>query len=123
MRFAFVGVEGVFQVELAVAFDEDSFAPFPPDLAVEVISKSETEAYSENKVRDHFGGGVAEVWQVFLDSRVVRVITGGSSRIGYTCIVPRRPAQVKPQTECVTRPRRPADQCALGEHVAGSRRI
>lgn len=49
--------------------------PFAPDLAVEVISESETAAEAEKKVQEYLTSGVSEVWQVFPDQGIVHVRT------------------------------------------------
>jgi len=46
-----------------------------PDLAVEVLSKSNTTAEMERKRGEYFGAGTAVVWEVDLDKRSVRVFT------------------------------------------------
>lgn len=53
---------------------------FAPDLAVEVISTSETAAEMEKKVQQYLRAGVAEVWQVYPESRVVLVRTKAGVR-------------------------------------------
>jgi len=45
--------------------DEDVPIPFAPDLAVKVVSVSETAADAEKKVGEYLAAGVREVWQVF----------------------------------------------------------
>jgi Uma2 family endonuclease len=46
-----------------------------PDFAVEVLSPSNTEAEMDRKRREYFLGGAALVWEVFPDTRRVRVYT------------------------------------------------
>ncbi len=46
-----------------------------PDLAVEVISPSNTEREMERKRREYFTGGARLVWQVYPNPRRVRVYT------------------------------------------------
>jgi Uma2 family endonuclease len=46
-----------------------------PDLAVEVLSPSNTEREMDRKRREYFAGGARLVWQVYPDSRRVRVYT------------------------------------------------
>jgi Uma2 family endonuclease len=46
-----------------------------PDLAVEIISPSNTEQEMERKRREYFAGGARLVWQVYPDKRRVRVYT------------------------------------------------
>jgi Uma2 family endonuclease len=47
-----------------------------PDLAVEVLSPSNTRAEMERKRQDYFTAGVRLVWQVDPDARTVSVYTG-----------------------------------------------
>ncbi len=58
---------------IAAMPDADVPIPFAPDLAVEVISVSESAWAVEKKVREYLNAGVQEVWQVFPDERMVRV--------------------------------------------------
>jgi Uma2 family endonuclease len=51
--------------KLALLPDADVPIPFAPDLAVEVISESESAADAETKVQEYLNSGVAEVWQVY----------------------------------------------------------
>ena len=46
-----------------------------PDLAVEILSPSNTKAEMERKHREYFGGGTKLVWQVYPKTRRVRVYT------------------------------------------------
>ncbi len=46
-----------------------------PDLAVEVISASNTEQEMERKRGEYFAGGADLVWQVYPDTRRVRIYT------------------------------------------------
>lgn len=46
------------------------------DLAVEVISKGNTKAEMERKVREYFEAGTRVVWLVYPKTRTVRVYTG-----------------------------------------------
>jgi Uma2 family endonuclease len=70
----------VFNNKMALLPDDDSPIPFAPDVAVEVISASETAADSDAKVREYLEGGVSEVWQVYPVERRVRVRTAAGSR-------------------------------------------
>ena len=54
------------------------FAPFPPDLAVEVLSPSDTLAGIREKVRDYLAAGSHLVWVVEPRNRQVRVCRTGS---------------------------------------------
>ena len=53
--------------------DADVPIPFSPDLAVEVISVSESARDAEKKVNEYLAAGTAEVWQVYPEERRVRV--------------------------------------------------
>jgi Uma2 family endonuclease len=50
--------------------------PGAPDLAIEVISPSERTSESRAKVDAYLRYGVAEVWQIYPDSRVLEIYTG-----------------------------------------------
>jgi len=47
-----------------------------PDLAVEVLSASNTAREMERKRREYFGGGARLVWEVEPDDRLIRVYSG-----------------------------------------------
>jgi Uma2 family endonuclease len=47
-----------------------------PDLAVEILSASNTEAEMRRKVREYFEAGSRLVWLVDPESRTARVFTG-----------------------------------------------
>jgi Uma2 family endonuclease len=47
-----------------------------PDLAVEVLSESNTEAEMERKLQEYFAAGVRLVWYLEPETRRVRVYTG-----------------------------------------------
>ncbi|MFN8506592.1 MAG: Uma2 family endonuclease [Dehalococcoidia bacterium] len=49
------------------------FVPMAPDLAVEVISPSETAADMENKVAEYFAAGGRRVWLVWPERREITV--------------------------------------------------
>ena len=51
--------------------EPDTKWPMPPDLAVEVISPSNTRREMERKLADYFAAGVAAVWLVYPKSREV----------------------------------------------------
>ncbi len=53
----------------------EGFAPFAPDLAVEVVSPSERETDLLAKVGDYFASGSRMVWLLFPEKRVVKVFT------------------------------------------------
>lgn len=72
---AFVG-----NAKLAQPLGQYAKSPFVPDLAIEVISPSETVYYSELKVQDYLSAGVPEVWQLLPETRTIRVRTPGAIR-------------------------------------------
>lgn len=51
----------------------EAIADVAPDLAVEVISKSNTPEEMQRKLSDYFAAGVRQVWYVYPESRQVRV--------------------------------------------------
>ena len=51
----------------------EGFVPVAPDLAVEVVSPSDTATAIQTKVEDYFSGGTRLVWVVYPDSRSVMV--------------------------------------------------
>lgn len=51
------------------------FVPFAPDLAVEVLSPSNTAKEMERKLEDYFGSGVRLVWYVDPAKRTAEVFT------------------------------------------------
>jgi Uma2 family endonuclease len=53
----------------------ESVAPLVPDLAVEVLSESNTPREMERKRRDYFAAGVRLVWQIDPDTRTADVFT------------------------------------------------
>jgi Uma2 family endonuclease len=59
---------------------DDELIPFVPNLAIEVISKSEPAEDAERKVQQYLASGVGEVWQVYPESRIVHVRTAGNIR-------------------------------------------
>lgn len=60
--------------------DDEVPIPFGPDLAIEVVSVSESARDAEKKVREYLAVGVREVWQVYPDERLVRVRHMGGSQ-------------------------------------------
>lgn len=54
----------------------DPIANVAPDLAVEVISKSNTRREMERKLSDYLAASVRSVWYVYPDEREVHVYTG-----------------------------------------------
>lgn len=88
--------------EERLAFDHTRFAPFAPDLAVEVLSPSNTMSEIYDKVLDYLDSGSPLVWVVAPDSRTVTVyrsrreiqllggdeeIDGGNVLPGFRCKV------------------------------------
>ncbi len=67
---AFIGSEKLARFERG-----NRSIPFPPDLAIEIISDSETASYSETKVAEYIESGVLEIWQVYAEQRLVSVRT------------------------------------------------
>ncbi len=56
-------------------FPKDAIWPLAPDLAVEILSKGNTEAEMRRKVREYFKTGAARVWLVDPRSRTARIFT------------------------------------------------
>jgi len=54
----------------------DKIPSIVPDLAVEVISESNTKAEMDRKLREYFTAGVRLVWYVYPKTETVRVFTG-----------------------------------------------
>jgi Uma2 family endonuclease len=54
-------------------FPRDPIGPIAPDLAVEVISKSNTKAEMDRKLTEYFQAGCKLVWYVYPGTRRVRV--------------------------------------------------
>ena len=50
-----------------------------PNLAVEVISKSNTKAEMDRKLRDYFLAGVQVVWYVYPETRTAEIYTSGTN--------------------------------------------
>jgi Uma2 family endonuclease len=61
--------------KVALSSQANIVIPVVPDLAIEVISESETAASAEAKVEDYLAAGVLEVWQIYPRGRRVRVHT------------------------------------------------
>jgi Uma2 family endonuclease len=62
--------------------DEEKFpVPFPPDIAIEVLSPSERVMDVRRKVRDYLGAGSAEVWLVDHANAEVVVHTNSGMRL------------------------------------------
>lgn len=64
---------------------------FVPDLAIEIISDSETALDTETKLREYLAGGVSEVWQVYPNTKHV-VISDGHERHTFEADEPLRSA-------------------------------
>jgi Uma2 family endonuclease len=60
----------------AEGLPESGFISGPPDLAIEILSPSDTFAASTEKAEDFLSAGAAEVWLVQPARREVRVLTG-----------------------------------------------
>lgn len=56
-------------------FPKDAIASLSPDLAVEVMSRGNTEAEMERKLVEYFQSGSKLVWYVYPKTRTVRVYT------------------------------------------------
>ncbi len=67
--------------KVAAMPDADVPIPFAPDLAVEVVSSSESAWAAEKKVREYLSAGVREVWQVFPEDRAVHLRSAEGARI------------------------------------------
>jgi Uma2 family endonuclease len=62
--------------------------PGPPDIAVEIISPSETADEIHNKVRRYLDSGTLEVWQVYPKSRSVIIHRSNLAReFGADCVI------------------------------------
>jgi Uma2 family endonuclease len=53
----------------------------PPDIAIEIISPSETATTINRKVQAYLGWGVHEVWLVYPETRIVELHISDSARI------------------------------------------
>jgi Uma2 family endonuclease len=68
--------------EKADRLDHDKIPiPGAPDLAVEIISPSESAVVSHEKVRRYLQYGTSEVWQVFPRSRTIQIHRGDVSTV------------------------------------------
>lgn len=61
--------------------DPDPLSP-PPELIVEIISKSEKQRSIDEKVADYIAAGVVEIWIVRMDGQSVEQITVESGKAG-----------------------------------------
>lgn len=68
------------------AFPEEPIPDLVPDLAVEVLSPSNTTKEMQRKVRDYFKGGVQLVWLIHPKSQTAEVYSSSSKirRVGKT---------------------------------------
>jgi len=75
-----LGVDAAFisHERLATIEDPDKFAPFAPDLAVEVMSPSNTAREMEEKTALYFGAGARAVWVFNTKKRTASVYTSPS---------------------------------------------
>jgi Uma2 family endonuclease len=75
-----LGVDAAFisHERLATIEDPDRFAPFAPDLAVEVMSPSNTAREMEEKTALYFGAGARAVWVFNPKKRTASVYTSPS---------------------------------------------
>jgi Uma2 family endonuclease len=55
--------------------------PFAPDLAVEVISESNTRKEMRRKLRDYFAGGTRLVWYIDPETRTAKIYTSETEEI------------------------------------------
>jgi Uma2 family endonuclease len=65
-------------------FPRDAITPLAPDLAVEILSPSNTEAEMRRKLRDYFRAGSKLVWLVDPEGRTVRVYTSPRRSVQFT---------------------------------------
>ena len=56
----------------------------PPDLAVEIISGSNTPREMDRKLREYFQAGVRLVWYVYPESKTVRVYQSPDAAISLS---------------------------------------
>ena len=57
------------------------FWPFAPDLAIEVVSPSNTTSEIETKVLEYLDAGTRMVWVIDPESRTARIYAGNEARI------------------------------------------
>lgn len=69
---------------LASIPDIDEYMDFPPDLAVEVISPSDSAAYIRRKVRSYMANGTRLLWVVYPDDREIEVYEPGKNMVILT---------------------------------------
>jgi Uma2 family endonuclease len=62
---------------------ETGYAPFPPDLAVEVVSPNDSADDVQDKVRDYLRAGVRLIWVFYPRSKTVNVHSAtGTTTVG-----------------------------------------
>jgi Uma2 family endonuclease len=66
-----------------ITWDAWGFFTGAPDLAVEVVSPSDTASEIEQKVQDYLRSGTQRVWVVYPDSRRVQVYSPDGTSRGY----------------------------------------
>lgn len=72
----------IYLAELLEQIDLDKIpSPFPPDIAIEVLSPSESAMDIRHKVRDYLRAGSREVWLVDHSNFEVMVHTGNGIRV------------------------------------------
>ncbi len=79
MDVAYLSVE---QVARLGASPENRYLPEVPALVAEVISRSETAAYVNEKVNDYLAGGARLIWLLYPKTRTIAVhYPGGTARM------------------------------------------
>jgi len=53
---------------------------FAPDIAIEILSPSETPSAAEKKVDEYLAAGATEVWQIFAELRKLHIRTTAGTR-------------------------------------------
>ena len=94
---------------------EHKYITGAPELAVEVVSPTDTATHLKSKVDTYLAGGSQSVWVVYSDARSVMVHTSDSVREFEGRSENRRPAAVRPfqSRVCLLR----ADQSGCGTDV------
>ena len=73
--------------ERASMVEKDGYFRSPPQLAIEVLSPSETRRMTEHKVRDYESIGIPEVWIVGPEGATVEVLQLEDGRLRTTAIL------------------------------------
>jgi len=60
----------------------EGYEPNPPDLAIEVISPSNTADEMNEKIAEYFAAGVQQVWLVYPTTRTIQIYTSLKQIIG-----------------------------------------